>query len=80
MVFNKVDAFTYEKKDEDDLTPETKANISLDEWKGTWMAKSRDSIFISALHKKNFETFKDKLYKMAKEIHAKRFPYNSFLY
>ena len=80
MVFNKVDAFTYEKKDEDDLTPETKANISLDEWKGTWMAKSGDSIFISALHKKNFETFKDKLYKMAKEIHAKRFPYNSFLY
>ena len=80
MVFNKVDAFTYEKKDEDDLTPETKANISLNEWKGTWMAKSGDSIFISALHKNNFETFKDKLYKMAKEIHAKRFPYNSFLY
>ena len=80
MVFNKVDAFTYEKKDEDDLTPGTKANISLDEWKGTWMAKSGDSIFISALHKNNFDTFKDKLYKMAKEIHAKRFPYNSFLY
>tara|TARA_B100001989_G_scaffold252004_1_gene232744 strand:- start:354 stop:1517 length:1164 start_codon:yes stop_codon:yes gene_type:complete len=80
MVFNKVDAFTYEKKDEDDLTPATKANISLDEWKHTWMAKSGDSIFISALHKNNFDTFKDKLYEMAKEIHAKRFPYNSFLY
>ena len=80
MVFNKVDAFTYEKKDEDDLTPATKANISLDEWKHTWMAKSGDSIFISALHKDNFDAFRDKLYEMAKEIHAKRFPYNSFLY
>jgi len=80
MVFNKVDAFTYEKKDEDDLTPATKANISLAEWKRTWMAKSGDSIFISALQKDNFDAFRDKLYEMAKEIHAKRFPYNSFLY
>lgn len=80
MVFNKVDAFTYEKKDEDDLTPATKANISLEEWKRTWMAKSGDSIFISALQKDNFDAFRDKLYEMAKEIHAKRFPYNSFLY
>ena len=80
MVFNKVDAFTYEKKDEDDLTPATKANISLEELKRTWMAKSRDSIFISALQKDNFDSFKHKLYEMAKEIHAKRFPYNSFLY
>ena len=80
MVFNKVDAFTYEKKDEDDLTPATKANISLDEWKHTWMAKSGDSIFISALQKDNFDAFRHKLYEMAKEIHAKRFPYNSFLY
>ena len=80
MVFNKVDAFTYEKKDEDDLTPATKANISLDDWKHTWMAKSGDSIFISALQKDNFDAFRDKLYEMAKEIHAKRFPYNSFLY
>ena len=80
MVFNKVDAFTYEKKDEDDLTPATKANISLDDWKHTWMAKSGDSIFISALQKDNFDAFRGKLYEMAKEIHAKRFPYNSFLY
>lgn len=80
MVFNKVDAFSYEKKDEDDLTPATKSNISLEEWKRTWMAKSGDSIFISALQKDNFDAFRDKLYEMAKEIHAKRFPYNSFLY
>ena len=80
MVFNKMDAFTYEKKDEDDLTPATKANISLEEWKRTWMAKSGDSIFISALQKDNFDAFRHKLYEMAKVIHAKRFPYNSFLY
>jgi GTP-binding protein HflX len=80
MVFNKVDAFTYEKKDEDDLTPSTKANTSLDEWKKTWMAKSGESVFISALQKENFDGFRDLLYEMAKEIHAKRFPYNSFLY
>ena len=80
IVFNKVDAFTYDKKDEDDLTPSTKANISLDEWKRTWMAKSGETIFISALQKDNFDAFRDMLYEMAKVIHAKRFPYNSFLY
>lgn len=80
MVFNKVDAFKYEKKDEDDLTPTTKGNISLDEWKKTWMAKSGDSVFISALQKENFDGFRDLLYETAKEVHAKRFPYNSFLY
>ncbi|MDA7768220.1 GTPase HflX [Flavobacteriales bacterium] len=80
MVFNKVDAFTYEKKDEDDLTPSTKANVSLEEWKKTWMAKSGESVFISAIQKENFDSFRDLLYELAKEIHAKRFPYNSFLY
>jgi len=80
MVFNKVDAFSYDKKEEDDLTPVSKQNISLEEWKKTWMAKTGHSIFISALHKQNFDGFRDLLYTMAKDIHAKRFPYNSFLY
>ena len=80
MVFNKVDAFTYEKKDEDDLTPSTKANISLEDWKKTWMAKSGESVFISAIQKDNFDSFRNLLYELAKDIHAKRFPYNSFLY
>ena len=48
LVFNKVDAFSYVKKDEDDLTPSTRENISLDEWKRTWMAKNGDTIFISS--------------------------------
>lgn len=80
MVFNKVDAFTYEKKEADDLSPSTKANISLFEWKKTWMAKDEKCVFISALQKDNFNQFRTVLYDTAKEIHAKRFPYNQFLY
>ena len=80
MVFNKVDAFTYEKKEEDDLTPPTKSNVSLDEWKKTWMAKESKCVFISALQKDNFNQFRSLLYDMAKDIHAVRFPYNQFLY
>ena len=80
MVFNKVDAFTYDRKDEDDLTPSTKANISLEEWKKTWMANDSICVFISALQKENFNQFRSLLYDVAKDIHAKRFPYNHFLY
>ena len=80
MVFNKVDAFTYEPKEEDDLTPKTRENYSLDELKNTWMAKSGNTIFISATEKQNFDAFRDLLYEEAKTIHAKRFPYNNYLY
>ena len=81
LVFNKVDAFTFKKKDEDDLTPKTRENMSLDELKSTWMANKNDNcIFISAKEKINIEDLKNKLYEMAKEIHMKRFPYNDFLF
>ncbi len=81
LVFNKVDAFTFKKKDEDDLTPKTRENMSLEELKSTWMAKMNDNcIFISAKEKINIEDLKNKLYEMAKEIHMKRFPYNDFLF
>lgn len=81
LVFNKVDAFTFKKKDEDDLTPKMRENMSLDELKSTWMAKMNDNcIFISAKEKINIEDLKNKLYEMAKEIHMKRFPYNDFLF
>lgn len=80
LVFNKVDAFTYEPKEEDDLTPMTRANYSLDDLKRTWMAKSGNTIFISAINKGNMDAFKDLLYEEAKKIHAKRFPYNNYLY
>lgn len=81
LVFNKVDAFTYVKKDEDDLTPRERKNIPLEELKQTWMAKMNDNcVFISAKEKLNIEELKKKLYDMAKEIHMKRFPYNDFLF
>lgn len=81
MVFNKIDAFTFVPKEEDDLTPATKENISLDEYKATYMAKENmPCIFISALKKENYEEFKKLTYEKVKELHMKRFPYNDFLY
>ncbi len=81
MVFNKIDAFTYEPKEEDDLTPKTKDNYSLDDLKQTWMnQEEKSSIFISAKNKTNLDALKKLLYEKVKEIHVKRFPYNDFLY
>lgn len=81
IVFNKIDAYTYEKKDEDDLTPKTQANYTLEELKNTWMAKNNENcIFISAKQKKNIEEFKKLIYGKVKEIHSVRYPYNDFLY
>ena len=80
MVFNKVDAFTYKPKDEDDLTPRTRENISLDELKSTWMGKMKDCVFISAKKQLNIEQLKEMVYTKAKEIHLSRFPYNDFLF
>ena len=81
MVFNKTDMFTYELKDADDLTPRTRENNSLDDWKNTWISKNNNNcVFISAAQKDNWETFRSNLYERIKEIHAKRYPYNTFLY
>ena len=81
MVFNKIDAFSYTPKDEDDLTPRTRANISLDELRESWMAKMHDNcVFISAKEQINIDTLKDLVYAKAKEIHLTRFPYNDFLF
>ena len=81
MVFNKIDAFSYIPKDEDDLTPRTRENISLEELKTTWMAKMHDNcVFISAKQQINIETLKELVYAKAKEIHLTRFPYNDFLF
>lgn len=81
VVFNKIDAFTYKPKDEDDLTPRTRENISLDELKATWMAKMNDDcVFISAKEQINIDELKNKIYEKAKEVHITRFPYNDFLF
>lgn len=80
-VFNKIDAFTYVEKEEDDLTPSSRENVSLEEWKNSWMAKKNmPSIFISATQKENIEEFRKLLYKEVKKIHSQRFPYNDYLY
>jgi len=81
LVFNKIDQFTYTQKDEDDLTPKTRENYSLEDLKSTWMAKENlTSIFISAKEKTNLQTFKKMLYDKVRELHIKRYPYNNFLY
>ena len=81
MVFNKVDAFTFVPKEEDDLTPRGRENIDLDELKRTWMGKLQDNcIFISAKERTNIEALKEMLYERVKQIHITRFPYNDFLF
>lgn len=81
LVFNKIDAFTCVVKEEDDLTPKTKENTTLEELKQSWMSKlSDDCIFISAKDLSNMDAFKEKVYARVKDIHITRFPYNDFLF
>ena len=82
MVFNKIDAYEAVPFDDDDLIAvRTNENNTLEEWKRTWMNKiGDDAIFISALNKKNLESFKKRVYDEVRNIHVTRFPYNDFLY
>jgi len=81
MVFNKIDAFSYQPKEEDDLTPRTRENIPLDELKATWMNRMNDNcVFISAKEGTNIDELRRLLYEKAREIHLSRFPYNDLLY
>ena len=81
IVFNKIDAYTYVEKAEDDLTPKTKENITLEELMHTWMAKMNDNcIFISARNKTNIDELKEIVYKKVRELHVQKYPYNDFLY
>lgn len=81
MVFNKMDAFSFVPKDEDDLTPRMRENISLAELKETWMSRLPDNcLFISAKERTNIEALKALLYERVKAIHITRFPYNDFLF
>ena len=81
IVFNKIDAYTFTLKEEDDLTPILAENISLEELQKTWIGKlDQESIFISALNKTHFNELKDLLYAKIKQLHEVRYPYNNFLY
>ena len=81
VVFNKIDAYTWVEKEDDDLTPMTKENISLDELKRTWMAKMNDDcLFISAREKQNIDELRQVLYNKVRALHVQKYPYNDFLY
>ena len=81
IVFNKIDNYKWVEKDEDDLTPETRENIDLEQLKRTWMARLNDNcLFISAKKKENIDDFRDILYKKVRELHVQKYPYNDFLY
>ena len=82
MVFNKIDQYTPETIDEDDLVTErTSAHFTLEEWKNTWFNKIGDrALFLSALNQENLDEFRKRVYDEVREIHVTRFPYNNFLY
>jgi GTP-binding protein HflX len=81
LIFNKIDNYKFIKKDEDDLTPKTKENLTLEELKKSWMARiNTPCVFISAREKHNIQEFREILYEKVKEIHQVRYPYNDYLY
>jgi GTP-binding protein HflX len=81
LLFNKIDAYSWTPQDEDDLTPPTRENISLDTLRQTWMAKMQgDCLFISAREKENIDELRAVLYKKVRELHVQKYPYNDFLY
>lgn len=81
LIFNKIDNYHWIEKEPDDLTPKEKCNISLEELKATWMAKSKyKTLFISATEKENIEELKEVLYEEIKKLHIQIYPYNNFLY
>jgi len=93
IVFNKIDAYTWVEKEADDLTPETRENVTLESLKKTWMAKMTspdpsskrgerylECLFISAKRKENIDELRDVLYKRVRELHVQKYPYNDFLY
>ena len=82
LVFNKIDNYKFVQKEEDDLTPMTKANWTLKMLQESWMAKEngKNTIFISATKKENIDALREMMYEKIKRIHAIRYPYNNFLY
>lgn len=81
VVFNKTDNYQWVEKEPDDLTPETKENLSLDDLQKTWMAKlDENCLFISAKNKDNIDEFRNTLYRQVRMLHVQKYPYNDFLY
>ncbi len=75
MVFNKIDAYSHIVKEPDDLTPASRENISLDDWKNSWMARSNEqAVFVSAAKNKNIGELREKLMELVKKRHYQIFP------
>lgn len=80
IIFNKIDAYTYIEKDEDDLSEATAENRTLEELERSWIGKDTPSIFISAANRTNIEKLRSDIYKMVRELQSGRYPFNNFLY
>ena len=81
IIFNKIDAYTFTPKDEDDLTPATRENLSLEDLQRTWMAKlNGDCLFISARERTHIDELRTTLYNRVRELHVQKYPYNDFLF
>jgi GTPase len=75
LVFNKIDAYTFTEKEEDDLTPATKYIVSLEELKRSWIGKlGTDCVFISATKKINVVELRERLTGLVKDLHFRRYP------
>ncbi len=78
LVFNKIDKYSFIEKEEDDLSPVTSENSSLEELKRSWIAKDNAScIFISAVKKQNIAELRNTLLEKVKEIHFVRYPHQN---
>ena len=82
MVFNKIDAYTYEEYDDEfAIVEKTMRNYTLDDIKHSWISKEHTPcIFISAKDRIGIDKMRNDLYKMVAEIHAGRYPFNNFLW
>lgn len=81
IIFNKIDAYYWVEKDEDDLSPVEKHQLSLTSLQNTWMAKTNSPcVFISAKQKTHIDDLKKQIYSYIRQIHAERYPKNDFLY
>lgn len=81
IIFNKIDSYTWIEKEEDDLTPVKKENVTLEELRRTWMGRLRENcLFVSAKERENIDELRDTLYKKVRELHVQKYPYNDFLY
>lgn len=85
FIFNKIDLFpdSFDPEFEEENTTN-----SLRALKSHWMNNvleqegkhKHQCLFISATKKQNIEEFREVVYGTVKQLHAKRYPYNNFLY